>query len=127
MKISSRLGYPTKSSLLLIASTKIIGVIPTYINGNDMNLFSPASPGEILSEYLDGLTVTEAAKKLAVTRVNLSNILHGHTGISPEMSLKLSKAFGTSALYWLNLNNQYELWKLDQRKDEILEAVKVFN
>lgn len=91
-----------------------------------MNLYNPASPGEILSEYLDGLTVTEAAKKLDVTRVNLSKILNGHTGISPEMSLKLGKAFDTSPLYWLNINNQYELWKLSQKKDEILEAVTPF-
>ena len=46
-----------------------------------MNLYNPASPGEILSEYLDGFTVTEAAKKLDVTRVNLSKILNGHTEI----------------------------------------------
>lgn len=91
-----------------------------------MNFYNPVSPGEILSDYLDGLTVTEAAKKLAVTRVNLSNIINGHTGISPEMSLKLSKAFDTSPLYWLNLNNQYELWKLSQKKDEILKSVTAF-
>lgn len=88
-----------------------------------MNLYNPASPGEILSAYLDGLTVTEAAKKLDVTRVNLSKILNGHTGISTEMSLKLSKAFDTSPTYWLNINNQYELWKLSQREDEILANV----
>jgi len=88
-----------------------------------MNLYNPASPGEILSAYLDGLTVTDAAKKLDVTRVNLSKILNGHTGISTEMSLKLSKAFDTSPIFWLNINNQYELWKLSQREDEILANV----
>ncbi len=92
-----------------------------------MNLYNPASPGEILSEYLEGLTVTEAAKRLDVTRVNLSKILNGHTGISPEMSLKLAKAFSTSPNYWLNINNQYELWKLNLKKDEILKAVTAFN
>lgn len=88
-----------------------------------MKLHNPASPGRILSLYLDGLTVTDAAKKLDVTRVNLSKILNGHSGISPEMALKLSKAFDTSPVFWLNLNNQYELWKLSQKKDEILANV----
>jgi antitoxin HigA-1 len=88
-----------------------------------MKLHNPASPGRILSLYLDGLTVTEAAKKLDVTRVNLSKILNGHSGISPEMALKLSKAFDNSPMFWLNLNSQYELWKLSQKQDEILANV----
>ena len=88
-----------------------------------MRMHNPAPPSVILSKYLEGLTVTEAAKKLDVTRVSLSRILNGHSGISPEMALKLSKALNTSPLFWLNLNSQYELWKLKQKEDEILTNV----
>ena len=55
------------------------------------------------------LTVTEAAKGLCVTRKTLSQLINGHAGISPEMALRLSKAFGRSPESWLQLQNQYDL------------------
>ncbi|HEV8513906.1 MAG TPA: HigA family addiction module antitoxin [Cyclobacteriaceae bacterium] len=75
----------------------------------------PPHPGEILQEQYFGplgLTITEAAEKLGITRPNLSSILHGKAGISPVMALKLSKALPqTTADYWMLLQCSYDLWK----------------
>jgi len=73
----------------------------------------PSHPGEILKyHHIEplGLTVTEAAKGLGVSRNQLSAILNGRAGISPEMAVKLSEAFGTSVELWMNLQTQYDIW-----------------
>ena len=69
-------------------------------------------PGEILWEfYIEPrkLSVTEAAKKLNISRPNLSAIINGRAGISAPMAMKLSRAFNTTAQFWLNLQSNYEL------------------
>lgn len=78
-----------------------------------MQMHNPPHPGEILKEFcLEPLelTVTEAAEALGVSRKTLSGILNGRAGISPEMALRLSIAFETSAESWLNQQAQYDLW-----------------
>lgn len=82
-------------------------------------MFDPPHPGEILRDYTDatGLTVTQIAEKLQVSRKVLSQILNGHAGISAEMAWKLSAAFGTSPDVWTNLQKQYDLWQAKQRVD----------
>ncbi len=92
-----------------------------------MTMYNPAHPGHVLKElYLDalGLTVTEVAKGLGVSRQALSNIIHGHNGITPEMALRLEKAFGTSRQAWLNMQQHYDLWHAEQEAD--LSHVQVF-
>lgn len=88
----------------------------------------PPHPGEILSElYLEplNLTVTEAAKKLLITRPNLSAIINGKAGISALMAIKLAKAFRTTPHYWLNLQAAYDLWHaLSKGKDKEVGRVK---
>ncbi len=72
----------------------------------------PPHPGRIVrQECLEplGLTVTEAAVRLGVTRQNLNNLLNGKSGVSPEMSIRLSKAFGSRAEVWLGLQMEYDL------------------
>jgi addiction module HigA family antidote len=77
-------------------------------------MHNPPHPGEILREFclepLD-LSVTDAAEALGVSRKTLSSILNGRAGISPEMALRLSKAFDTSPESWLNQQQQYDLWQ----------------
>ncbi len=77
-------------------------------------MHNPPHPGEIIRdlclEPLE-LTVTESARALGVSRKTLSELLNGHSGISPEMALRLSKVFGRTAEAWLNLQVQYDLWK----------------
>jgi addiction module HigA family antidote len=82
-----------------------------------MSMHNPPHPGEILKELcIDplGLTVTEAAKALGVSRKTLSAILNRRAGVSPEMAIRLSKAFETSAESWLNQQMQYDLWATQQ-------------
>ena len=79
-----------------------------------MNMHNPPHPGEIIRDLcLEplGLSVTDAAKALGVSRKTLSSILNGRAGISPEMALRLSKAFNTSPESWLNQQVQYDLWQ----------------
>jgi addiction module HigA family antidote len=82
-----------------------------------MQMYNPPHPGEIIKELclepLD-LTVTRAAEALGVSRKTLSAILNGHAGISPEMAIRLSIAFDTSAESWLNQQLQYDLWRARQ-------------
>jgi addiction module HigA family antidote len=76
-------------------------------------MFDPLHVGEIIKEeYLEplGLSVTEAALNLGVTRKALSELLNGKTGISTKMAIKLSKAFNTSVQFWLNLQQEYDLY-----------------
>ncbi|MDA0821421.1 MAG: HigA family addiction module antitoxin [Proteobacteria bacterium] len=82
-----------------------------------MKMHNPPHPGEILKELcLEplGVSVTRAAEALGVSRKTLSSILNGRAGISPEMAIRLSKAFGTSPESWLNQQMQYDLWVTEQ-------------
>lgn len=83
-----------------------------------MIMHNPAHPGKILKNYTDstGLSVTQIAEKLFISRKNLSLILNGHAGISAEMAWKLSAAFDTSPQFWINLQANYDLW---QAKDKV--------
>ena len=71
----------------------------------------PHPGGSVLQECIEplGLTITEAAHALGVTRVTLSELVNGKRGISPEMAVRLSKAFGGSAESWLVQQAQYDL------------------
>ena len=87
-----------------------------------MRMHNPPHPGEIIRELcLEplGLSVTQAAEALGVSRKTLSAILNGRSGISPEMAIRLSIAFDTSAESWLNQQTQYDLWKAEQHRKEL--------
>ncbi len=79
-------------------------------------MHNPAHPGEVLREYLpENLGVTEAAKRLGVTRQSLSALLNGRSGVSAEMALRLEGALGTSAEMWLEMQAGYDLWRARQQ------------
>ena len=87
-----------------------------------MRMHNPPHPGEVLRELcLEplGLNVSEAARALGVSRKTLSSILNGRAGISPEMAVRLSIAFGTSAESWLNQQTQYDLWLAEKRRKNL--------
>lgn len=78
----------------------------------------PSHPGEILREEFikeRNLTITEVAKGLSIARGNLSAVVNEHAGISPELAVKLSEAFGNTAQFWLNLQKNYELWHAERK------------
>ena len=87
-----------------------------------MKMHNPPHPGEIIREECLAplsLTVTAAAKGLGVTRKALSELLNGHSGVSPEMAVRLAKAFGGSPEMWLQLQLQYDLSQVEKRADKI--------
>jgi addiction module HigA family antidote len=88
----------------------------------DMSMHNPPHPGEVIRELcLEplNLSVTDTAAALGVSRKTLSAILNGRAGISPEMAIRLSKAFDTTPESWLNQQMQYDLWQAIQRTGEI--------
>jgi addiction module HigA family antidote len=72
-------------------------------------MHNPPHPGEVLRDWLEGHTATEAAGKLGVSRVTLSRILNGAAGVSAEMDLRLSQALGTTPGLWLKMQGEYDL------------------
>ena len=87
-----------------------------------MKMHKPPHPGEVLRQLcLEplNLAVTEAARSLGVSRKTLSNIVNGRAGISPEMAVRLSMAFGTSAESWLNQQLQYDLWHAERTRKRL--------
>ena len=72
-------------------------------------MYNPPHPGEVLREYLGGLTVTAAAVKLGVNRVTLSRVVTGSSGVSADMAYRLGDAFGTSPELWAGMQLQYDL------------------
>ncbi len=96
-------------------------ITKTITEKNHENAQSP-HPGEILRELcLEplGITVTDAAKALGVSRKTLSAILNGRAGISPEMALRLAKAFETSPESWLNQQMHYDIWQAGKAMKDI--------
>ena len=81
-----------------------------------MTMYNPAHPGEILREYQGTVPVGVAAKKLRVARSTLSRLLNGRASFTASMALRLSDAFGTEPGMWLDLQQQYDLWRAAQRK-----------
>ncbi len=78
----------------------------------------PLHPGIIIKCILidsTGLTISDAAHHLGVTRTTLSRLLNQHSGISPEMALRLSKLLNTSIDIWVNLQTQYDIWNVKQQ------------
>lgn len=90
-------------------------------------MHNPPHPGETLRELCLkplGISVTDAAAALGVSRKTLSAILNGRSGISPEMALRLAKAFDTTPESWLNQQMQYDLWEA-KKNGELLNVRKL--
>lgn len=91
-----------------------------------LQMHNPPHPGEVLRELCLkplGLTITEAAAGLGVSRKTLSAILNGHASISPEMAVRLSIAFETTAESWLKQQIQYDLWQAEKQR-KTLRVIK---
>jgi len=87
-----------------------------------MKMHNPPHPGEVLKELCIEpleITITEAAEALGVSRKTLSAILNGRAGISPEMAIRLSIAFDTTAESWLNQQVQYDLWQAERKRKKL--------
>src|SRR2546423_645569 len=86
--------------------------ITTREDENTMSMKNPTHPGLVVRhDCLEplGLSVTAGAKVLGVTRQTLNNVVNGKSGISPEMAIRLSKAFGSTPETWLRMQLAYDL------------------
>jgi addiction module HigA family antidote len=92
-----------------------------------MAMFDPPHPGRLVrQECLEplGLSVTEGAKALGVTRQALNNLVNGKAGISAEMAVRLAAAFGGGAEAWLRMQASYDLARVRRREAEIVATVR---
>jgi len=89
-----------------------------------MTMYNPAHPGQVLTDYLEGRSVTEVARHIGVSRVSLSRILNEQAGISAEMSLKLSEALGTSPDFWFKMQAQYDFWQASRKRRKKVAPLK---
>jgi len=89
----------------------------------------PTHPGEILKEeFLVPYEMTQShlAKALGTSFRAINELVNEKRGITVEMSLKLSKYFRTTPQLWLNLQNQYDLYKVAKKKKDVINKVKVY-
>jgi len=80
-------------------------------------MHNPPHPGEVLRDgvFSDaGITVTDFARRLGVTRVALSRVLNGKAAISADMSVRLAASLGGSAESWLHMQANYDLWRAEK-------------
>lgn len=97
-----------------------------------MAMFDPAHPGELIRETIEALreemgksfTIEEVAKGLKTTRKTLSAIINGKQSVSPEMALKLGKAFNTTPEFWLHAQENFDLAQARKKTD--IKSVRVF-
>jgi addiction module HigA family antidote len=90
-------------------------------------MHNPPHPGEVIRELCLaplGLSVSDAAKALRVSRKTLSEILNGRAGISPEMAIRLAIAFNTTPESWLAQQAQYDLWRANKKRKALEKKVK---
>jgi len=93
-----------------------------------MRMFNPPHPGRIIKGALEEMpmSVTDFAAHIGVSRVTLSRVLNGHAGITPEMSIKVSQAFGQpSTDIWFLMQNDYDFWQASRAKRKAVPQLKL--
>jgi len=89
----------------------------------------PTHAGEILKEEFLvplGITQSHLAKALHTSFRAINELVNEKRGITIEMSLKLAKYFGTSPQLWLNIQNQFDLYKVSVKKHDVIEEIQKF-
>ena len=87
----------------------------------------PTHPGELLREDVLpalGMTQTAFAERLGVSRLTVSELLHGRRGLSADMAVRLARLLGTTAESWLTMQQSVDLWDLEREKDETYRRIK---
>jgi antitoxin HigA-1 len=87
----------------------------------------PTHPGELLREDVLpalGMTQTEFAERLAVSRLTVSELLHGKRALSADMALRLARLLGTTPESWLNMQQMVDLWELEHEEDGKYRHIK---
>lgn len=90
-------------------------------------MHNPPHPGEVLRDGVftgTGITVTDFARRIGVTRVTLSNVLNAKNGISADMAVRLAAALGGSAESWLHMQAQYDLAASEKALRKIVTKIE---
>jgi addiction module HigA family antidote len=92
-------------------------------------MYNPPHPGEVLADTVlrqdRGITVTEFAKALGVSRVALSRVVNRRAAVSAELAIRLAAALGGSAESWLNMQVAYDLWHAEKRRRPKIGRLRV--
>lgn len=88
---------------------------------------APTHPGRVVAMELTELelSVTEAARRLDVSRRTLSELVNARRAVSPEMALRLGRFFGTGPDLWLNMQTRYDLWRVQRDPESVAAAGRV--
>ncbi|EAM3007928.1 HigA family addiction module antitoxin [Salmonella enterica] len=89
-----------------------------------MHMYSPPHPGEVLRDYLEGVSITQAADALKITRAQLSRILNGHAAITADMALRLAALLDTSPEMWADMQSEYALWQESQKPRPVIRPLR---
>jgi antitoxin HigA-1 len=86
-----------------------------------LTMKNPAHPGELVGDTLAelGVSISEAARVLGITRQQLHNVISGRSGVTAEMAVRLEKALGSTADTWLRMQMNYELARIRRRAASI--------
>ena len=86
-----------------------------------MPMKQPVHPGKLIKHSIEasGLSLTDAAKRLGVTRQTLSRVINGRTSLSPEMAVRVSKAFGSTVEHWMRMQMAYDLAAVEKTAKSI--------
>jgi addiction module HigA family antidote len=86
-------------------------------------MHNPASPGELLKEFLGDITATQLAEHIGVARATISRILNGRTAVTVDLSIRLGEALGLSPDFFSKAQLQYDLWIESQRKRQKIKPL----
>lgn len=86
-------------------------------------MHNPASPGELLREFLGARTSTQLAEHIGVARATISRILNGRTAVTMDLSIRLGEALGLSPDFFSKAQLQYDLWIESQKKRQKIKPM----
>jgi antitoxin HigA-1 len=86
-------------------------------------MYNPASPGELLREFLGEHPISQLAEHIGVARATISRILNGHTGVSVDLSIRLGEALSLSPDFFSKAQLQYDIWVESQKKREKIKPL----
>ena len=91
-----------------------------------MRMHNPPHPGEVLRDGVftdSGISVTDFAERLGISRVTLSRLLNGKAGVSADMALRLAAALGGTAQSWLHMQANYDLWQAQKTLKRVIAGI----
>ena len=86
-------------------------------------MHNPASPGELLKEFIGEITATQLAEHIGVARATISRILNGRTAVTVDLSIRLGEALGLSPDFFSKAQLQYDVWIESQRKRQKIKPL----